>query len=99
RHRWTISGLLQTILPEFTRATNISVKILAQGTGEALDTARRDAADLVLVHDPEAEAKFGSLHGTIRWPQGRSRPYRRRPRRGRRARGHRPCRGTLCFAR
>jgi tungstate transport system substrate-binding protein len=52
------SGLLQAILPEFTKATDISVKVLAQGTGQALDTARRDDADLVLVHDPEAEAKF-----------------------------------------
>ncbi|HTW51213.1 MAG TPA: substrate-binding domain-containing protein [Stellaceae bacterium] len=52
------SGLLQAILPEFTKATEISVKVLAQGTGQALDTARRDDADLVLVHDPEAEAKF-----------------------------------------
>ena len=52
------SGLLGAILPSFTKATNISVKILAQGTGQALDTARRGDADLVLVHDPEAEAKF-----------------------------------------
>lgn len=42
------SGLLQAILPGFTKATNISVKVLAQGTGQALDTARRDDADLVL---------------------------------------------------
>lgn len=41
------SGLLQAILPGFTKATNISVKVLAQGTGQALDTARRDDADLV----------------------------------------------------
>jgi len=52
------SGLLQAILPGFTKTTNISVKVLAQGTGQALDTARRGDADLVLVHDPEAEAKF-----------------------------------------
>ena len=52
------SGLLQAILPGFTKATNISVKVLAQGTGQALDTARRDDADLVLVHDPEAEQQF-----------------------------------------
>jgi tungstate transport system substrate-binding protein len=52
------SGLLQAILPECTKATNISVQVLAQGTGQALDTARRGDADLVLVHDPEAEAKF-----------------------------------------
>ena len=58
------SGLLQAILPGFTKETNISVKVLAQGTGQALDTARRDDADLVLVHDPEAEAKFiGEGHG------------------------------------
>lgn len=58
------SGLLQAILPGFTKATNVSVKVLAQGTGQALDTARRGDADLVLVHDPEAEAKFiGEGHG------------------------------------
>jgi len=61
------SGLLGAILPSFTKATNISVKILAQGTGQALDTARRGDADLVLVHDPEAEAKFiGDGHGINR---------------------------------
>jgi len=61
------SGLLQAILPGFTKATNISVKVLAQGTGQALDTARRGDADLVLVHDPEAEAKFiGEGHGINR---------------------------------
>ena len=41
--------------------------MLAQGTGQALDTARRGDADLVLVHDPEAEAKFiGEGHGINR---------------------------------
>jgi len=61
------SGLLSAILPSFTKATNISVKILAQGTGQALDTARRGDADLALVHDPEAEAKFiGDGHGINR---------------------------------
>jgi tungstate transport system substrate-binding protein len=58
------SGLLAAILPGFTKTTNISVKVLAQGTGQALDTARRGDADLVLVHDPEAEAKsIGEGHG------------------------------------
>lgn len=57
------SGLLQAILPGFTKAANISVKVLAQGTGQALDTARRSDADLVLVHDPEAEGK-SSAKGT-----------------------------------
>lgn len=61
------SGLLQAILPGFTKTANISVKVLAQGTGQALDTARRGDADLVLVHDPEAEAKFvGEGHGVNR---------------------------------
>ena len=52
------SGLLATILPIFTRETGIAVHVLAQGTGQALDTARRGDADLVLVHDPEAEDQF-----------------------------------------
>jgi tungstate transport system substrate-binding protein len=52
------SGLLAAILPEFTKATGINVKVLALGTGQALDTARRGDADIVLVHDPEAEQKF-----------------------------------------
>jgi tungstate transport system substrate-binding protein len=43
------SGLLAAILPSFTKATGISVKVLALGTGQALDTARRGDADLVLV--------------------------------------------------
>ena len=52
------SGLLAAILPEFTKATGITVHVLSLGTGQALDTARRGDADLVLVHDPEAEQKF-----------------------------------------
>src|SRR6202040_2116242 len=61
------SGLLTAILSGFTKATNISVKVLAQGTGQALDTARRGDADLVLVHDPEAEEQFiAEGHGTGR---------------------------------
>ena len=52
------SGLLAAILPEFTKATGVEVKVLALGTGQALDTARRGDADIVLVHDPEAEAQF-----------------------------------------
>lgn len=52
------SGLLAHILPIFTKETGIEVRVLAQGTGQALQTAARDDADLVLVHDPEAEAKF-----------------------------------------
>ncbi len=54
------SGLLSGILPQFTKASGIEVRVIAQGTGQALDTARRGDADLVLVHDPDAEAKFMS---------------------------------------
>ena len=52
------SGLLAHILPDFTKKTGITVHVLAQGTGQALQTAARNDADLVLVHDPEAEQKF-----------------------------------------
>jgi len=56
------SGLLAHILPLFTRATGITVRVVAQGTGQALATAARGDADLVLVHDPEAEARFMAEH-------------------------------------
>jgi tungstate transport system substrate-binding protein len=52
------SGLLEHILPAFTRASGIEVRVLAQGSGQALATAARGDADLVLVHDPEAEDRF-----------------------------------------
>jgi ABC-type tungstate transport system permease subunit len=52
------SGLLAAILPTFTKGSGITVHVLAQGTGQALATAARDDADLVLVHDPEAEERF-----------------------------------------
>jgi tungstate transport system substrate-binding protein len=52
------SGLLGHILPKFTKETGISVHVLAQGTGQALATAAHGDADLLLVHDPEAEEKF-----------------------------------------
>jgi tungstate transport system substrate-binding protein len=52
------SGLLEHILPAFTAANGIEVRVLAQGTGQALATAARGDADLVLVHDPEAEDRF-----------------------------------------
>jgi tungstate transport system substrate-binding protein len=51
-------GSVAHILPEFTRKTGISVRVLAQGTGQALATAAHGDADLVLVHDPEAEDEF-----------------------------------------
>jgi tungstate transport system substrate-binding protein len=61
------SGLLEHILPAFTRASGIEVRVLAQGSGQALSTAVRGDADLVLVHDPEAEDRFiAEGHGTER---------------------------------
>jgi len=61
------SGLLEHILPAFTAATGIDVRVLAQGSGQALATAARGDADLVLVHDPEAEDRFVKEgHGTDR---------------------------------
>src|SRR5499427_6728356 len=61
------SGLLAHILPAFTKEIGITVHVLAQGTGQALATAARDDADLVLVHDPEAEQKFIAVgHGIDR---------------------------------
>jgi tungstate transport system substrate-binding protein len=52
------SGLLDDILPKFIAETGIAVRVIAQGTGQALATASRGDADIVLVHDPEAEDKF-----------------------------------------
>jgi tungstate transport system substrate-binding protein len=52
------SGLFDYILPIFKQKTGIDVKVLAQGTGQALDTARRGDADVVFVHAKSAEEKF-----------------------------------------
>jgi tungstate transport system substrate-binding protein len=61
------SGLLAKILPQFTAKTGITVNVVAQGTGKALDTARRGDADVLLVHDPEAEQQFmDEGHGSVR---------------------------------
>lgn len=52
------SGLFDYILPLFERETGIDVKVVAQGTGQALDTARRGDADVVFVHAKAQEEKF-----------------------------------------
>ena len=49
------SGLFGHILPLFKAKTGIVVRVVAQGTGKALDTARRGDADVVFVHAREAE--------------------------------------------
>lgn len=52
------SGLFGHILPLFKAKTGIEVKVIAQGTGQALDTARRGDADVVFVHAKSQEEKF-----------------------------------------
>src|ERR1700682_927254 len=52
------SGLYGYLLPIFKAKTGIEVKVIAQGTGQALDTARRGDADVVFVHAKPQEEKF-----------------------------------------
>jgi tungstate transport system substrate-binding protein len=52
------SGLFAHLLPAFKQATGIDVRVVALGTGQALDSARRGDADVVFVHDQAAEEKF-----------------------------------------
>ena len=52
------SGLFGYILPMFQADTGIAVRVVAQGSGQALDTARRGDADVVFVHAKSAEEKF-----------------------------------------
>ena len=52
------SGLFGYILPLFKQKTGIEVKVIAQGTGQALDTGRRGDSDVVFVHAKSAEQKF-----------------------------------------
>jgi tungstate transport system substrate-binding protein len=63
------SGLFGHILPLFKAKTGIDVKVVAQGTGQALDTGRRGDADVVFVHAKSAEEKFvGEGAGVRRYP-------------------------------
>src|SRR5665213_2485853 len=52
------SGLFEYLLPIVKRRTGITVKVIAEGTGQALDTARRGDADVVFVHAKSAELEF-----------------------------------------
>jgi tungstate transport system substrate-binding protein len=52
------SGLFAHLLPLFKKASGLDVKVVAVGTGQALDLARRGDADALLVHDQAAEEKF-----------------------------------------
>jgi tungstate transport system substrate-binding protein len=63
------SGLFRHLLPQFRKATGIEVRVVAVGTGQALDMARRGDADVVFVHDREAEERFlGEGFGVKRYP-------------------------------
>lgn len=52
------SGLLDYLLPQFEKDTGIKVKVIAKGTGEALEIAKRGDADCLLVHSEEQELEF-----------------------------------------
>jgi tungstate transport system substrate-binding protein len=63
------SGLFEYLLPIFKQKTGITVKVIAQGTGQALDTGRRGDADVVFVHAKSAELKFlAEGQGVKRYP-------------------------------
>jgi len=63
------SGLFGYILPIFERKTGIQVRVVALGTGQALDLARRGDADVAFVHAKAAEEKFlAEGHGVRRYP-------------------------------
>ena len=63
------SGLFGHLLPMFKARTGIDVKVVAQGTGQAIDTGRRGDADVLFVHAKAAEEKFLSEgFGVRRYP-------------------------------
>ena len=63
------SGLFGHILPAFQKKTGVQVRVVALGTGQALDLARRGDADVVFVHARSAEEKFlAEGHGVKRFP-------------------------------
>jgi tungstate transport system substrate-binding protein len=63
------SGLFGYLLPIYEQATGVKVHVVALGTGQALDVARRGDADVVFVHARSAEEKFlAEGHGVKRFP-------------------------------
>lgn len=61
------SGLLDVLVPLFRRQTGIEVKVVAVGSGQALELGRRGDADVILAHSPEAEGRFmAEGHGESR---------------------------------
>jgi tungstate transport system substrate-binding protein len=65
----TDSGLFEHLLPLFKKKTGIDVKVVSQGTGQALDTGRRGDSDVVFVHAKAQEEKFvAEDYGVKRYP-------------------------------
>ncbi len=63
------SGLFKHLLPAYEKKTGVQVRVVALGTGQALDMARRGDADVVFVHAKSAEEKFiAEGHGVTRLP-------------------------------
>ena len=63
------SGLFDYLLPLYKQKIGVTVKVVAQGTGQALDTGRRGDADVVFVHAKSAELKFlAEGQGVQRYP-------------------------------
>ena len=63
------SGLFEHLLPAFKQASGIDIKVVAVGTGQALDMGRRGDADVLFVHDRVAEGKFiADGYGVKRFP-------------------------------
>ncbi len=63
------SGLFEYLLPIYKAKTGVTVKVISQGTGQALDTGRRGDADVVFVHAKSAEEKFlADGNGVKRFP-------------------------------
>jgi tungstate transport system substrate-binding protein len=63
------SGLFEYLLPMYKQKTGVTVKVISQGTGQALDTGRRGDADVVFVHSKSTELKFlGEGEGVKRFP-------------------------------
>src|SRR3954471_19416878 len=61
------TGLLDTLVPAFEKATKCGVKTVAVGSGQALDLGARGQADVLLVHSPDAEQTFMKQgHGSPR---------------------------------
>ena len=90
------TGLLDTLVPAFEKASKCSVKTVAVGSGQAIDLGARGQADVLLVHSPDAEKTFMAA-GPRRQPPGRHAQRLRarrsavRSREGRRRRRDRPC--------